>query len=174
MTSEELIHEDVKPTVAGLDQLADHARVWIYKTVRPLSKAEVDLVVRKGQEFVSGWEAHGKPMKAAMDVVDGRFIVIAADEEVTSASGCSIDASVGFIKEMEQGLNMTLTDRMMVIYEHENEIRSCRLDQLKPMLDRGEMHLDTLVYNDLVATLGDMRTGFKVPLRDTWMTRFTT
>ncbi len=155
-----------------LTDLPDHARVWVYKTARDLSHAEQNLVRDRGAAFTSTWAAHGSPLDAAVDVLHNRFVVVAVDEEQALASGCSIDKSVGFIKQLEHDLNLMLTDRMIVVYEGPGGITSCRLQDLPALLKEGILSGDTMVYDDLVATLGDLRGCFRMPLRGTWLERY--
>lgn len=155
-----------------LTDLPDHARVWVYKTARDLSHAEQNLVRELGAVFTGSWAAHGAPLDAAVDVLHARFVVVAVDEDQALASGCSIDKSVGFIKNLEHDLNLMLTDRMIVVYEGADGITSCRLQDLPALLKDGMLTADTIVYDDLVASLGDLRTRFRVPLRGTWLERY--
>ena len=155
-----------------LTDLPDHARVWLYKTARDLSQAEQNLVRDRGAAFTSTWAAHGDPLDAAVDILHNRFVVVAVDEEQALASGCSIDKSVGFIKSLEHDLNLMLTDRMILVYEGPNGITSCRLQALPELLKEGSITPDTVVYDDLVPTLGDLRTRFAMPLRATWLERY--
>lgn len=155
-----------------LNAMPAHARLWIYKTPRDLSMAEQKLVRERGQVFTAGWAAHGAPLDACVEVLHGRFVVIAVDEEQALASGCSIDKSVGFIKNLEHDLNLMLTDRMIAVFEHEGHVRSCRLQELGELFKQGIVTNDTMVYDDLVATVGDLRERFRVPLHTSWLARF--
>jgi len=155
-----------------LIDLPDHARLWVYKTARDLSHAEQNLVRDRGAAFTSTWAAHGAPLDAAVDVLHNRFVVVAVDEEQALASGCSIDKSVGFIKNLEHDLNLMLTDRMIVVYEGATGVTSCRLQDLPALLKEGAITGDTMVFDDLVPTLGDLRTRFRMPLRGTWLERY--
>lgn len=155
-----------------LTDLPDHARVWVYKTARDLSHAEQNLVRDRGIAFTSTWAAHGAPLDATVEVLHDRFVVVAVDEEQAMASGCSIDKSVGFIKQLEYDLNLMLTDRMIVVYEVAGKITSCRLQELPQLLTDGTITAETMVYDDLVHTLGDLRTRFRMPLRSTWLERY--
>ncbi|HRH69897.1 MAG TPA: ABC transporter ATPase [Flavobacteriales bacterium] len=152
--------------------LPDHARVWVYKTARDLGRAEQNLVRDRGAAFTSTWAAHGAPLDSAVEVLHDRFVVIAVDEEQAKASGCSIDKSVGFIKQLEQDLDLTLTDRMIVVYEAKGEITSCRLQDLPELLKDGILTADTIVFDDLVPTVGELRARFRGPLRNTWLQRY--
>lgn len=158
--------------IRTIDTMPAHARLWVYKTVRDLSAAEQKLIRERGGAFTSGWAAHGAPLDACVDVLHGRFVVIAVDEEQAHASGCSIDKSVGFVKQLEHDLNLMLTDRMVVVYERDGAIASCRLQDLPALLKEGAITADTLVFDDLVSTVGELRERFRVPLRASWMERF--
>jgi len=167
--------ETTAPTTATNKCIVDmpaHARVWVYKTPRDLGQAEQKLVRERGAAFTAGWAAHGAPLDACVDVLHDRFVVIAVDEQQAAASGCSIDKSVGFIKNLEHDLNLMLTDRMFVVYEQEGRARSVRLQELPVLLKEGSITPDTLVYDDLVSTVGELRERFLVALRATWMERY--
>jgi hypothetical protein len=149
-----------------------HARLWVYKTPRDLGQAEQKLVRERGAAFTAGWAAHGAALDACVDVLHDRFVVIAVDEQQAAASGCSIDKSVGFIKDLEHDLNMMLTDRMFVVYEMEGHTRSVRLQELPVLIKEGSITPDTMVFDDLVSTVGELQERFRVPLRATWMERY--
>jgi hypothetical protein len=61
---------------------------------------------------------------------------------------------------------------MVVLYEVNGVVRSCRVDDLDDLLDAGELQAGTVVFDDLVGTKGDLDTRFRVPLKDSWMQRF--
>lgn len=152
--------------------LPAHARAWVYKAARDLGQAEQKLIRERGAAFTAGWAAHGAPLDACVDVLHDRFVVVAVDEAQAQASGCSIDKSVGFIKQLEQDLNLMLTDRMVVVVEREGRVQGVRLQELPTLLAEGLIGLDTIVFDDLVATVGDLRERFRVRLADSWMRRF--
>jgi hypothetical protein len=79
---------------------------------------------------------------------------------------------VGFIKQLEHDLNVMLTDRMFVVYEQEGRPRSARLQQLPELLKEGTITPETMVFDDLVSTVGELCERFRVPLRATWMERY--
>lgn len=158
--------------IRTVDSMPAHARAWVYKAARDLSHAEQKLVHERGAAFTSNWAAHGSALDACVDVLHDRFVVVAVDEAQAEASGCSIDKSVGFIKQLEHDLNLTLTDRMVVVYEQGVDVTSCRLQELPEMLKDGTITGDTIVFDDLVGTVGDLNERFRVPLKSSWMQRF--
>jgi hypothetical protein len=155
-----------------LSDMPGHARVWLYKTARDISQAEQKVIHELGAAFADSWAAHGAALDACVDVLLDRFVVVAVDQEQALASGCSIDKSVGFIKELEFQLNLTLTDRMVVVHEHAGRITSCRAQELPALLAEGVLTSESMVYDDAVATVDDLRHRFRRPLRETWMQRY--
>ncbi len=152
--------------------MPDHARAWVYKAPRNLGQAEQKLVRELGATFTESWAAHGSPLDACVDVLHDRFVVIAVDEEQALASGCSIDKSIGFIKQLEYDLNLMLTDRMVIVFDQDDKVVSCRLQELPELLKEGVINGDTMVYDDLVPTVGELRSRFHMPLRETWLARY--
>ena len=155
-----------------LYRMPAHARVWVYKSALPFTTGQLEMLAMRGAEFAVSWAAHGAQLAAAVDVLHDHFVVIAVDERQAAASGCSIDASVQFIKQLEQELGHSLTDRMLVLYQKDGQVRACRALEVEAMLKNGTLSPDTTVFNDLVATVGDLRTSFQVPLKETWLARY--
>lgn len=155
-----------------IDSMPHHARVWVYKAARNLGQVEQRLVRELGASFTSGWAAHGAALDACVDVLHNRFVVVAVDEEQAHASGCSVDKSVGFIKQLEHDLNLMLTDRMVLVFEKGVDVVSCRLEELPELLKDGTITGETIVFDDLVSTVGDLHERFRVPLKASWMARF--
>jgi hypothetical protein len=165
---------DMSTTLAPrtLETLAPNARVWVYKSARTITAEERNTIRVQGQAFTASWAAHGAPLDACVDVLHGHFVVIAVDEQQAMASGCSIDKSVRFVRGLEQGLGLSLTDRMVVLYEREGSIHTCRVSEVEGLLRDGTLTADTLVFDDLVSTKGDLDARFRAPLRTTWMARY--
>ncbi len=156
----------------SLATMPAHARVWVYKSARPFTGAEQQLIHKEGSAFTSTWAAHGAPLDAVVEVLHGHFVVVAVDEEQARASGCSIDKSVHFIQRLEHLLGRPLTDRMVVVFEADGEVRTCRVNEIDDLLDEGVLHAETIVFDDLVGNKSDLDRRFRIPLRESWMERF--
>ncbi len=157
---------------SALHALPDHARVWVYKSALPFNEDQRALILESGSAFVHSWATHGTALLAAVEVLHDRFVVLAVDEHQVAASGCSIDTSVRFVQDLEHELGISLTDRMVVIYEKDGAMKSCRVPEIAQLLKSGELTAETLVFDDLVANKGDLDVRFRVPLRQTWMARY--
>jgi hypothetical protein len=148
-----------------------HARVWVYKTARAFTGKERDLIDARGAEFVRTWSAHGKPLDAWAGSLSDHFLVIAVDQEQAAASGCGIDKSVRFVQELERELALSLTDRLVVVYEQDDVIRTTRFTDVAALLESGVLTDDTPVFDDLVTTKGELDARFRVPLGRSWLAR---
>ncbi len=154
---------------AKISAMPATSRVWIYKSDRVLGGKEVEIIRNKGSIFARNWMTHGESLAAEVEVLLDRFVVLVVDEKVQEVGGCSIDTSVGFIMELEKDLNARLTDRMIVWYEEDGEVKMCRTAPFKEKIYDGLVTADTIVYNDLVNNKGDLETKFRVPARDSWL-----
>lgn len=161
-----------RSSVRTLTAMPPHARTWVYKSARAFTPEERAAIDAQGLAFVSGWSAHDLPLDAWAGVVADRFVVIAVDQEQAAASGCGIDKSVRFVQDLERSLGLRLTDRMVVVYEQDGDVRSTTVEAVPALLKSGVLTADTVVYDDLVATKGDLDARFRVPLRATWMARY--
>jgi len=154
------------------------SRVWIYQSIREFSKNEITQLKTKAERFISEWTSHGKTMSACIEIFHNRFIIICVDEKTTSASGCGIDKSVKFIKQLESDLggNTSLLDRMNVAYRQaslndksgEGEIISCHISELKNLLVFPERQIGITVFNNLVNTKKELEQNWEVPLEKSW------
>ncbi|MGB0391923.1 MAG: ABC transporter ATPase [Salibacteraceae bacterium] len=152
-----------------LSPLPDHSRVWIYTANRELTANEVNLMNQKGSAFVQSWKVHGTPLQAGFEIVYNRFIIIAVNENVAGASGCSIDSSVGLMKQFESEFNIVLLDKMNLGYHGDNNsVEVLSMMEFQNKLDQGGIHSETIVFNNLVETLGEVRTLWEVPLKNSW------
>ena len=79
------------------ETLPDTSRVWVYQASRSFNSDELTELQEAFNNFITDWTAHGQDLKAGYEMRYNRFIILALDQSVTSASGCSIDTSVHFI-----------------------------------------------------------------------------
>ena len=147
------------------------SRVWVYQSNRILNDTEVNEISKMAQHFIPGWDAHGALLSASISVLHNLFIVIMVDESVTQISGCAIDKSVGFIKKVEQQLDINLFDRMVVAYKTANEIEVCTMQQFQDLIINGKVSEQNLVFNNLVGTKKEFESNWLIPLSKSWHQR---
>jgi len=158
-----------KNTVEALQNFPENARVWIYQSNRNLLPQEVEAIQNAGNNFVAEWNAHGAAMKSAFLVLYNRFLVLVADESAVKASGCSIDSSVRLIRQIEQTFNINLLDRLNLAYRSQSgELCSLPMDDFKKKIALGEITGETIVFNNLVESVGQMKIDWEVAATKSW------
>ena len=94
--------------------------------------------------------------------------MVCVDEDKEAASGCSVDALGGVMKEIEQEFQLGLFDRMKATFVENGEVRTLKLQDFRNGLKNGDISKNIEVYdfskNTYVAFLSD----FLLPLRRSW------
>jgi predicted HTH domain antitoxin len=156
----------------NFEELPDDARIWIYQSNRTFTQDELDeLKVRLG-DFLEEWTAHGTSLKASFQLPYGRFLVIGLDQSQAEASGCSIDASVHFIQELQKHYGVDLLDRMNVTFKQGEHLAYKDLKEFKKLVKNKGVSRNTIVFNNLVNTKSEYQDHWEVPLEDSWHARF--
>lgn len=152
--------------------LPDSSRIWIYQANRSFTEGELKEIQGKLNTFITDWTAHGADLKAGYDLRYKRFIVIALDQDLNKATGCSIDASVRFIQQMEQDYSVDLMDKMNVSFKQGEFVAYKPLLEFKKMAKNRSVSPNTIVFNNLVTNVAEYKTSWEVPARDSWHSRF--
>lgn len=143
-------------------------RVIIYPASRPFTPKESKVITEKLYDFLATWAAHGKPLSSSFKIDKNQFIIVCVDEDVEAASGCSIDALGGVMKEIDQEFQLGLFDRMKATFIEQGEVKTMKLQDFRNGLKTGEISKEIEVYdfskNTYVAFLSD----FLLPLRRSW------
>lgn len=154
------------------EEMPDHSRIWIYQSNRKFSDEEVQVIEQKLQEFTEQWVAHSTPLQTSFTVKYNRFIVLVVDQEVHAASGCSIDASVHVIQDLEKQFEVDLMDKMNVTFRTGEFIAYKDLADFKKMAKSKAVSAETIVFNNLVNDLGEFKDFWEVPAAESWHSRF--
>lgn len=99
----------------------DTAKVWLYQADRFLTETEIHWLTEQIDAFTREWAAHGTQLRAAGTVLKNAVILLAVDQAAHEASGCSIDASVRFIKQMGKELEVDFFNRLKPLTRMEDE-----------------------------------------------------
>lgn len=154
------------------EDLPGDSKIWIYQANRKLSDDEVTEITEATKEFIENWAAHGKSLHASFVLKHNRFIIIAVNQEVQSATGCSIDASVAFIQSLEVKYGIDLLDKMNVTYRVGEFIAFKTLIEFKQLAKNKAVSENTIVFNNLVNTIEEWQDFWEVPANESWHSRF--
>lgn len=158
--------------IVAFSQLPDTSRVWIYQASRSFSTEELIEVEKKIEDFLDAWTAHGADLKSGYEIKYNRFIILGLDQDLNTATGCSIDASVHFIQQLEKEYHIDLMDRMNVSFKQGPYVAYKTLVDFKKMAKNKSVSPNTIVFNNLVTTIAEYKTHWEVPAKDSWHNRF--
>ena len=147
-------------------------RVWVYLSEKAFNAATVVLLKSDLQQFLAGWNAHGTALSASAEILHDHFIIIKADEEKFSASGCSIDKQFQFIKETEKKYNLSLLNRLVIAYKDGNEVKTIHSVKVPELLASGQMNENTIIYNVAVASEKELANNFEITLGKSWLAKY--
>ncbi|MBC7493720.1 MAG: ABC transporter ATPase [Flavobacterium sp.] len=154
------------------ENLPEESKVWIYQSNRKFSDDEVADIDQQLKLFLDNWSAHGTALEASFVIKYNRFIIIAVNQEVQVATGCSIDASVQFIQNLEQKYGVDLLDKMNVTFKQGEFITFKTLIEFKKLAKDKSVSENTIVFNNLVNSIEEMNEFWEIPAVESWHGRF--
>jgi hypothetical protein len=158
--------------LVNFDTLPETARIWIYQCNRSFSDSELEEISKKISVFLEGWAAHGADLQSGFEIKYKRFIVIALDQQMNVATGCSIDDSVKFIQDLETTYKVDLMDKMNVSYKQGDFVAYKTLTDFKKMAKDKAVSKNTIVFNNLVNSKAEYLEFWEVPASESWHSRF--
>lgn len=139
---------------------------------RLFTDAETQALTNAIADFTAQWTAHNMQLKATGQVYFNRFIVLLVDETQAGASGCSIDKSVHFIKQIEEKLGVSLFNRQLIAYKKGEDINTFLLGEVDKYVANGELTPETVFFNNTVTTKQQFDEQWQQPIAQSWMKRY--
>ncbi len=154
------------------EEMAKRSRVWIYQADRKLKDNEVEWLEKVSTAFCDQWAAHGADLKSSFQILHDQFLILAVDEEASLPSGCSIDSSVHLVQQAQSQLGIDFFDRMKVAFYDGEDVELTPTSSLKGKIASGEISEDTLTFNNLVGTINELESAWKIPAGQSWLKRY--
>lgn len=158
--------------LVDFNTLPEESRVWIYQANRSFNEEEIEKIQSKLDIFIENWTAHGSDLQSGYLIKYKRFIVIGLNQNLNKATGCSIDASVHFIQQLEKEYDVDLMDKMNVSYKQGDFIAYKTLLDFKKMAKEKAISKNTIVFNNLVTNIAEFNENWEVPASESWHSRF--
>ena len=158
--------------LVDFNTLPETSRVWIYQASRSFTENELEEVTSKLNAFIENWTAHGSDLQSGYEIKYKRFIILSLNQSLNNATGCSIDASVQFIQQLEKEYNIDLLDKMNVSYKQGEFVAYKTLIDFKKMAKQKAVSKNTIVFNNLVTNIAEYKENWEVPAKDSWHNRF--
>jgi len=140
----------------------EQSRIWIYGAKERLTNEQENYIIGSISDHLQNWEAHKVPLTAGVTVLENHFIVVALDESVNGASGCSIDILQNKIQNLEKELSVSLMNRLNVFCRIDDKVQCIPSFKLE-----GIAEYDTLFYDLTIQNKLELHTYLK-PISEGW------
>lgn len=154
------------------NELSPDSRIWIFQSNRKLTSDEIDKISREANHFAKNWVSHNNRLKAAAEILYDQFLILAVEEDVHEASGCSIDSSFSFINDMENKYNLSFMERDQVAFLIQDAIRLIPYKDIKHKLRDGKINKHTSTFNNLVSKKSDLDSKWLIPVSESWVSKY--
>ncbi|HTF81686.1 MAG TPA: hypothetical protein VL947_08170 [Cytophagales bacterium] len=154
------------------DHIDLQSRIWVFQAPKSFSPAEVEIIERQLKLFCEDWTSHNHLLESSFIIAKQQFIILAINEAVHEASGCSIDKSIHVIKDLSQRLQVDLLDKGLVSFVHQDTVRTIKLAEIKAEINSGHLTASTPVFNTIVASKKEFLEHFETPAANTWLKRY--
>ncbi|WP_434035963.1 ABC transporter ATPase [Formosa sp. 4Alg 33] len=158
--------------LVDFNTLPETSKIWIYQANRSFNDQELEEIKSKLDVFIENWTAHGADLSAGYEIKYKRFIILGLNQEVNNATGCSVDASVHFIQQLEKDYNVDLLDKMNVSYKQGEFVAYKTLSEFRKMAKDKAVSKNTIVFNNLVTNIAEYNENWEVPASESWHNRF--
>ena len=143
----------------------------MYQANRDLTTQEMTGIQQFLKTQVSNWAAHGAALLGSATLLYNRFAVVAVDETQNLPSGCSIDASTRWFKEIEAQTGLSFFDRSIAFLQN-GHVQTIEMLKAKQAVNEGLITGDTMVFNPMVTTIADFKTNWQVLAHQSWLKKY--
>ena len=151
--------------------MPSQARIWVYQASRSLTAPELDQIKQSLSQSCQAWEAHGAPLLASFEIKYNQVIVVAVNEAMNAASGCSIDASTRWFKSLGDALHVDFFSRDVAVVRDEH-VELLALGQLKSAVEAGQLTREDQIITPLLQNVGQYRNEWLSTAEQSYLKRY--
>ena len=149
--------------------LSDSSKLWVFQSDKIISPSNQKILINEISPFLTDWSSHGAEIKSSFEIRYDLFLIISVDEEMNSASGCSIDKLTNFIIQISNEIGVDFFNRLNVAYKSDSEKINLRsLSDFKTLISEGKINEESIVFNNLIKTKKDYIEQWEVQLKNSW------
>ena len=149
--------------------LSDSSKLWVFQSDKIISPSNQKILINEISPFLTDWSSHGAEIKSSFEIRYDLFLIISVDEEINSASGCSIDKLTNFIIQISNEIGVDFFNRLNVAYKSDFEkINLISLSDFKTLISEGKINEESIVFNNLIKTKKDYIEHWEVQLKNSW------
>ena len=154
------------------EQLSDEARIWVYQANRSLVYEERAAMLQKTKSFLAQWASHGNPLQCSADILYDQYLILAVEESFQGATGCAVDASIQFIRSLEQEFQIDLLDRTVIAFRQDENNMIVPLGQLQEKIQQGIISADMLTFDNTITKKEALAHQWLIRARDSWLGKY--
>ena len=154
------------------NEISEKSRTWVFASENELNQSQTSEIRQILNVFTNNWQSHNQNVHSSFEIIDKRFIIIAADEDKSDVSGCGIDKFMHVILEIEQKLSISLTNKTLLFFKINGEIQLFKLANLKEAITNLKIEENDLYYNTLVTNVKEVKKNFCIPAKDSWLKKY--
>ena len=155
----------------NLETFNASSKVWLFTADKTLNDSEHGAIQMDIDLFCAHWDSHGVVLKATGFILFSRLLMLIVDESSHAISGCSMDKSVAFIKNVEIKYKISLFDRLLQSAFVNNEWQTASTAIWSEKLKSNEINFETLFIDTLVNNLYDAQHHLIKNLGSFWLKR---
>lgn len=156
----------------AFEKIAPQAKVWVYQANKTLHESTQQSLLGKVKDFINSWDSHGRPLTGSVKIVYDYFLILTVDENYNYASGCSIDKSVHFLKELGTEAGIDFFDRSRQGFLVDEKVDFVELKNIKSRILEGYITPTTPTFNNSVTTLEEFNNAWQIPAGSSWLSRY--
>jgi hypothetical protein len=149
--------------------LSDSSKLWVFQSDKIITPSNQKFLIDEICPFLNDWSSHGAEIKASFEIRYNLFLIVSVDEEINSASGCSIDKLTNFIIHLSEKIGVDFFNRLNIAYKSKSDkINLQSLSNFKILISEGKINEESIVFNNLIKTKKDYIEQWEVQLKNSW------
>ncbi len=153
------------------EQLPDQSRVWVYQANRRLMANEIEQISSFLTYEMNAWAAHGAPLNASFEIRFDQVVIVAVNEDINEASGCSIDASTRWFKSLGETFQIDFFDRQIAKIQGE-QISLIPITSIKEFILSANLSEEDFIIPPQTSDLGQYRNQWLQTVRESWLKKY--
>lgn len=154
-----------------IPEIENQTRIWIYQSSKDLNENDCKLINIRLSSFVNDWKSHENSLSSSFKILKNRFICIEVNEAFSKASGCSIDKSVNFMKELGKEMSVDFLNRDL-IYENDGVLNSVKVSEIKSLVLNQRISKNTYIYILNISNKIEFENCFRIKAENSWVKRY--
>ena len=130
--------------------MSDQSKLWIYILDRDLSDDECHSMMKELKTFCANWTSHQESLKSEATILFNRMVIIGVDEAHREATGCSIDNSIHFLRQLGNAYRVGFFNRQICAVWNDGRPDFMDIKKLAEMYAAGIISDTSMVVDHLV------------------------